>query len=353
MEVIDLKLNNMLSTIRRISIQKSASMDNRMEILLNSKKNVFQIRNNTNADLYVNIRGVVDTSNYEIKITAGITRIYTIPEAVTELYLYGAGVGEIIINSYYAYELYPADLDETTLAEITTIVAGQVSLSQAIPAGNNVIGQVKITDGTNEMEVESDGSINVNTGLTEIEITDGNNTLEVENDGSINVNTGLDLTTLENLLTNTPKSVGDSFTRPNDTTPYDALDVVGDNSNLLFEDIADGQGVIKIEKVSLKIGVNAIPSGMSGFYLHFYNSAPTAINDNAPFNLPSADSAKYLGYVYINSPEDLGDTLYSEVNPEKLLEVTGTDVYAILTTAGAFTPSALVVKSIGIVAKKY
>lgn len=143
-----------------------------------------------------------------------------------------------------------------------------------------------------------------------------------------------------------------SHTRPDNTTAYTAFDVVGTDAatNLIFTDAYGVPGSeILINRVTLRIDVNAVPSGMGAFRLHLYNSAPTAITDNSAYNLPSADRAKYLGWIDIDAPTDIGDTLYSDtknVNFQAKLADGSTNLYGILQTIAAFTPSALTAKTI-------
>jgi hypothetical protein len=72
---------------------------------------------------------------------------------------------------------------------------GNVDLASAIPAGTNTIGNVKITDGTETLAINEDGSINVNMEGTTINATIDNvgikdasdHALDINADGSINV----------------------------------------------------------------------------------------------------------------------------------------------------------------------
>lgn len=155
---------------------------------------------------------------------------------------------------------------------------------------------------------------------------------------------------------NTVKGLGytasASLTRANDTTAYSVGDVIGTSTsgNLTFLSCStiDG-GHIIIAGVSLEIDVNAIPSGMGLFRLHLYDSAPTAIADNAAYNLPSGDRSKYLGYIEIDTPVDLGDTLYSAMNNvtmKRQLASGSNTLYGMLETRGAYTPSAQAVKKV-------
>jgi hypothetical protein len=147
-----------------------------------------------------------------------------------------------------------------------------------------------------------------------------------------------------------------SKTRPNDTNAYDALDVINESAsagtNWTFTGIApSGGGKIIIDQMTLEIDVAAIPSGMIGFRLHLYSTAPTAINDNAAFSVATGDRTKYLGFIETPTPLDLGATLWAETEgqgfPVRKQVVAASDtLYGMLQTLGAFTPTAQVVKTV-------
>ena len=149
----------------------------------------------------------------------------------------------------------------------------------------------------------------------------------------------------------------DTSTRPNNATPYTALDVVGSDpaANMTFASIGPAAGgKVVITYASLRIDVAAVPAGMTQFRLHLYNAAPAAITDNLAFNLPSGDRDKYLGYIEIPTPLDLGDTLfngtedgYYPVRKEVVVPSGGT-LYGILQTVGAYTPTAQAVKVVSL-----
>lgn len=153
-------------------------------------------------------------------------------------------------------------------------------------------------------------------------------------------------------VVSTGTTISASQTRPNDTTAYAALDVVGQDpaANITFANVLPNAGGAFVALgVRLRIDVAAIPAGMAGFRLHLYNAAPTAIADNAAYNLPAADRAKYLGYVEISNIQDIGDTLWAQaagVNFMAKLAAGSTSLFGILETTGAYTPSALTVKTI-------
>lgn len=142
------------------------------------------------------------------------------------------------------------------------------------------------------------------------------------------------------------------FTRPANNTAYDINDVVGTDAatNLTFANVSNvAGGSVIILGATIRVDVNAVPAGMSGFRLHLYSSAPTAITDNVAYNLPSDDRSKYLGFINIDVPVDLGDTLWSEnININKIITLASgsTSIYGLLQTIAAFTPSSGCVKTI-------
>ena len=137
-------------------------------------------------------------------------------------------------------------------------------------------------------------------------------------------------------------------TRPNNTTPYVVGQVVGTNPATSMEFVNAGRSAnanIIIIGASLRIDAATIPSGMSSFRLHLYKEQPTGIADGAAYNLPTTDRDKYLGFIDLPAPSDIGDTLYCELNSiNKKLKLGTSSMFAILETKGAYTPTAQVVK---------
>lgn len=158
-------------------------------------------------------------------------------------------------------------------------------------------------------------------------------------------------TALRTELTGSRTGVGISATqtRPDNATPYAALDVVGADAaaNLTFAGVGVAGQLVAILGAMLEIGVAAVPAGMAGFRLHLYSAAPTAITDNLAYDLPAGDRAKHLGWVDITTPVDLGATIWAQVDGvNHTVLLAGTALYGILVTVGAYTPSALTVKKI-------
>jgi len=144
------------------------------------------------------------------------------------------------------------------------------------------------------------------------------------------------------------------ITRPDNATTYTALDVVGGASTsiLTFDNVIMQKGEhFIIMGIWMKLSVASIPSGMDAFRLHLYNAPPTNIADNAAYNLPAADLAKYLGWIDLSKPTDLGDNLFTQnnnINFKRKLASTSDTIYGLLQTMGAYTPTNLAVKTIGL-----
>ena len=134
-----------------------------------------------------------------------------------------------------------------------------------------------------------------------------------------------------------------SFNRPSDTTAYAAGDVIGSGTSAIHTLSAAGPsgGYVLIQSISMATHDTSVPSGMSSFRIHFYNANPSAIADNAVFNLETADHGKYLGYVDLPTPQDFGSSIYTQTDYSgRLIKLaTGdTRLFIEIETKGAFTP---------------
>jgi len=135
-----------------------------------------------------------------------------------------------------------------------------------------------------------------------------------------------------------------SVTRPNDTTPYNANDVVG--GVITFSSMGPSAGRVMLTSSQFQWDVTAIPSGATSFFLALYNvTPPSAYADNAAWDLPSGDRNAFLGIVQLGTPVDLGSTLYIEQNIiNKQIKLAGTSLFAYCVTVGGYTPAAQTVQ---------
>jgi hypothetical protein len=135
-----------------------------------------------------------------------------------------------------------------------------------------------------------------------------------------------------------------TITRPSNTTAYTAGDVVGDTGGsaiLTLSSIGPSGGYILIQSAALIFSDSTVPSGMGAFRIHLFSSSPTAIADNAPFDLVSGQRAAYMGYIDLSAPQDLGSTIYTQVDyPGRLVKLAAasTTLFAEIETRGAYTP---------------
>lgn len=77
--------------------------------------------------------------------------------------------------------------------------------------------------------------------------------------------------------------------------------------------------------------------------LHLYNvTPPSAIADDAAWDIASGDRASYLGYVDISQLLDMGSTLYIDMpNLNKQIKLLGTSVFGYLVAATTLTAEAV------------
>jgi hypothetical protein len=158
------------------------------------------------------------------------------------------------------------------------------------------------------------------------------------------------------VLANTPTSASTtgvvslvSFARTADTNAYTAGDVIGINASgspgsaiHTFSSVGPSASAIIITGADLTIGLTSVPAGMTSFRLHLYTSSPTAILDNAAFDLVSADIVKHIGYIDLATPVDYGSILFSaatNVNQQVILASASTSLYGELVTVGGYTPA--------------
>lgn len=134
-----------------------------------------------------------------------------------------------------------------------------------------------------------------------------------------------------------------TFTRPNDTNAYAAGDVISNGSVMNFAGIGAAGGRISIASAMLEIDVTSIPTGSGSFVLHLYSASPTAIADNAAYDLPSGDRTKYLGNLTLPIQTLFTSTCISR-NTAPFLDVSlaaaSSSLYGILQASTAYTPIA-------------
>lgn len=148
-----------------------------------------------------------------------------------------------------------------------------------------------------------------------------------------------------------------TFTRPADTTAYTAGDVVGATlAAIEFRNIGDHGQSILITDADLRIDVTSVPAGMTTFRLHLYNATPpSALADNAAWDLPAGDRLAYLGYIDLGTPVDVGSTLFVQTDGSGSKQIkmgASSSLWGYLVTNGGFTPTSAAVKAVRLNARE-
>ena len=140
-----------------------------------------------------------------------------------------------------------------------------------------------------------------------------------------------------------------SFVRTADVVAYSANDVIGINAAGVagsaihtFALAGPAGGNVIVTGWDLTIDATAIPAGMTTFLLHLYDASPTAIVDNAAFNLVTADQLKHLAVLDNATMVDYGNSLFgatTKVDYQLKLASSVTSLFGQLVTNAAFTPA--------------
>lgn len=134
-----------------------------------------------------------------------------------------------------------------------------------------------------------------------------------------------------------------NMTRPANVTAYTAGDVVGGVITFSNFGASNGQ-LIMLTSAFLRYDVAAVPSGMANMRLYLYDATPpSALADNAVWDLSSGDRSNFLGYIDLGTPVDLGSTLFAQadgLNKHVALGASTTNLFGYLVTTGGYTPAA-------------
>jgi hypothetical protein len=139
-----------------------------------------------------------------------------------------------------------------------------------------------------------------------------------------------------------------SKTRPANTNVYGAGDVIGDATSAIFSFVGIGakSAEFYLQTVQLKIGLAAIPSGMTTMVLHLYGGSPDAIADEGTWVKTSAnDKGAYRGSVTLTPAVSGGDLYAVADSVNRLIQLpsgrSGTGgvvgLYGLLVTTGSYT----------------
>lgn len=136
-----------------------------------------------------------------------------------------------------------------------------------------------------------------------------------------------------------------ALTRTADTNLYAAGDVIGaapgSTAALTFTGMGPTGQDVMVTSISLEIDASALISGETSYLLELYNvTPPSALGDNASWDLPSGDRTSHIGTLNLGTPIDKGSTLKVETDVvNKQIKLSGSNVFGYLVTVGTYTPT--------------
>ena len=107
-----------------------------------------------------------------------------------------------------------------------------------------------------------------------------------------------------------------------------------------FTNIGPAGGEVLIVNTRLRVDASAIVSGETSYTLHLYSvTPPSALADNAVWDLPAGDRASYMGSVSLGTVVDLGSTIFVEQTglTKQVTVPAGGSLFGYLVTNGGFT----------------
>jgi hypothetical protein len=114
-------------------------------------------------------------------------------------------------------------------------------------------------------------------------------------------------------------------------TPAASSHTAGDSVGVAAEFAlgAPSGSLLRIVSASMLVAGGTNETSTWRLYL-FSVTPPSALADDAAFTLASGDRASFLGYFDFAQLVDVGDTLYIEATPNKVIRLTGTSVFGYL-----------------------
>lgn len=140
-----------------------------------------------------------------------------------------------------------------------------------------------------------------------------------------------------------PLAVGfGSYSASATFTPAAASHTAGDAVGVAaqFSLGAPTGALLRIVSASMLVAGGTNETSTWRLYL-FSVTPPSALADDAAFVLASGDRASFLGYFDFAQLVDVGDTLYIEATPDKVIRLTGTSVFAYLVNLTTVTTAAV------------
>lgn len=119
---------------------------------------------------------------------------------------------------------------------------------------------------------------------------------------------------------------------------HTAGDVVGGAQEFALG--APSGALLRIVNATMLVAGGTNETSTWRLYL-FSVTPPSAAADDAAYVLPSGDRASFLGYFDFAQLVDVGDTLFIEATPNKVIRLTGTSVFGYLVNLTTVTTAAV------------
>lgn len=103
---------------------------------------------------------------------------------------------------------------------------------------------------------------------------------------------------------------------------------------------APSGATVRIVSASLLVASGTNETSTWRLYLYSV-TPPSALADDATFDLPAGDLASFLGYFDFAQLVDLGSALFIEATPNKIMTLSGTGVFGYLVNLTTLTPAAV------------
>jgi len=248
----------------------------------------------------------------------------------------------------------------TTVPASLSHILRVVNLTRSVvyfnPTGESGLGEAGTASYNSPvLTIKINTQKHANTDELFIEYDDGKGLIDVEITEPISIGTEIEIKNdAGSPIPTAPRAyrAAVTLTRPSNTTAYAAGDLIGvadgttpanaGSAIITLSNIGPSGGFVLIQSVRLMIGTTSVPAGMGAFRLHLYTASPTAILDNAAFDLVSGEVASYAGYIDLPAPQDFGSILMTQADyPGALIKLASgsTSLFAELETRGAYTPA--------------
>lgn len=224
-------------------------------------------------------------------------------------------------------------------ATLNTNSSGKLWVASEIISGQAAItgGAGAVAAGTPRMTLASDDPAVATLGAVADAAATAGST------GSLSAKLRLATTQLDAIKTAAEKKADDipvAITRSNNTTAYPANSVVGGAQVFALSNVPAGPA--RVVGAELLIEDTQLRSTEAAYRLYFYSvTPPSALADNAAWDLPSGDRASFLGFIDIGTPTDLGSTIYVQAPGLDLpVKLATANLYFYLVTILGYTPTA-------------